>query len=136
MPKASTSGGRRHIPLPHPPPMASKAGHARLHHRILLLHLSEHPPHENPGYAPDVDGKICIVIFEGMLILYTPIIMISYVFSHVAAIGTKLKDVTIDQEKMETDDKEVSPSKEREKKRKRKRKKIVDGMNTVTGIYH
>ena len=32
--------------------MASKAGHARLHRGLLLLHLTEQPPHENPGYAP------------------------------------------------------------------------------------
>ena len=40
MPKASNFGGRGHIPLLHPPPMASKAGHARLCHRLLLLQHS------------------------------------------------------------------------------------------------
>ena len=52
MPKTSAFGWRGYIPLPHPPPMASKAGHARLRHRLLLLHLTEHTPRENPGYAP------------------------------------------------------------------------------------
>ena len=52
MPKASIFGGRGHIPLPHPPPMASKAGHAWLRCGLLLLHLTEHPPHQNPGYTP------------------------------------------------------------------------------------
>ena len=44
MPKASTFSGKEHIPLPHPPPMASQAGHAQLHRRLLLLFsLTEHP---------------------------------------------------------------------------------------------
>ena len=51
MPKDSAFGGREHIPLPHPPPMASKAGPAQLHRGLLLLHLTEHPPRENPGYT-------------------------------------------------------------------------------------
>ena len=52
MPKASTFGGRN-IPLPHPPSMASKAGHVQLCHRLALTTLTEHPPYENPGYATD-----------------------------------------------------------------------------------
>ena len=52
MPKASAFGGRGHIPLPHPPPMASQAGHAWLHRGLLLLFSpTEHPLDENPGYA-------------------------------------------------------------------------------------
>ena len=51
IPKASAFGGRGHIPLLHPPPMASKAGHAWLHCRLLLFYETEHSPHENPGYA-------------------------------------------------------------------------------------
>ena len=55
--KASTFGGRGYISLLHPPPMASKAGHVRLHRGLLLLcHLTEHPPCENPGYTPVVLG--------------------------------------------------------------------------------
>ena len=53
MPKASAFGG---IPFPHPPPMASKAGLARFA-RGLLPYLTEQPPDENPGYAPDSDGE-------------------------------------------------------------------------------
>ena len=59
MPKASTF---RHTPLP--PPMASKPGHVRLrcglsklHHIITIVppsFISEHPPYENPGYAPEM----------------------------------------------------------------------------------
>ena len=40
-----------HIPLSHPPSMASIAGHALLRRGLLLLYETEHPPHENPGYA-------------------------------------------------------------------------------------
>ena len=57
MPKASAFGGRGHIPLLHPPPMASKTGHAQLRRILLLLHLTEHPPHKNPGYAPDMGRR-------------------------------------------------------------------------------
>ena len=42
MPKASAFG---------------KAGHAQLRRGLLLLHLIEHPPHENPGYAPVENTK-------------------------------------------------------------------------------
>ena len=52
----------------HPPPAptlyrASKAGRARLHHGLLLLHLNEHPPHENPGYAPELSTILNAALF-------------------------------------------------------------------------
>ena len=61
MPKASAFSGRGHISLPHPPPMASKAGHAQLRRGLLLLHqLTDHPPHKNPGYTPDLHVTLCM----------------------------------------------------------------------------
>ena len=53
--KASAFGRRGYIPLPHPPPMASKlamGSYAAMRlHRIIL----EHPPNKNPGYATGGD---------------------------------------------------------------------------------
>ena len=43
MPKTSAFGGRGHIPLPHPPPMASKAGHAQLRSGLLLVYQLSTP---------------------------------------------------------------------------------------------
>ena len=40
MPRASGSG---HIPLPYPPPMASKDGHVRQSHGLFLLHPLSSP---------------------------------------------------------------------------------------------
>ena len=65
MPKASAFGGRGHITLPHPLPMASKAGHAWLCRGLLLLHqLTEHPPYKNPGYAPEHTLQWCSIAPE------------------------------------------------------------------------
>ena len=55
--KTSAFSGRGHIPPPHPPPMASKAGHVWLRHGPLLLHHL-HPPYQNPGYTPDGGGWV------------------------------------------------------------------------------
>ena len=55
MPRASTFGERGHIPLPHPhhplwPAKLAMCGYAADYY--CSKHLTEYPPHENPGYAP------------------------------------------------------------------------------------
>ena len=68
MPKASAFGGRGHIPLLHPPPMASQAGHVRLHRRLLqFFSPSEHPLDENPGYATGAGGSGDICSGSGLV---------------------------------------------------------------------